>query len=95
VIKEEKQRAQVSSGKFRYETLQFEQVPKKQSAESHSGNDASIKKAVRPAIDDDTRFDVVIMGPDEDPIQFKLRGKNSVRKVLTAACKNFHINPHR
>jgi hypothetical protein len=38
----------------------------------------------------------VIMGPDEDnPTQFKLRGKNSVRKVLNAACRNFDLDPNR
>ena len=55
-----------------------------------------VKKTVRPGVDEDDRFEVIIVGPDDDQsTQFILRGKNSVRKVLVAACHNFDIDPHR
>ena len=62
---------------------------------SHAVLDNITKKAARAANDDEARFDVVIIGPHEDtPTHFKLRGKNSVRKVLIAACKNFEVDPN-
>lgn len=54
------------------------------------------KKTTHSVTEDDSRFEVFIVGPYEDiPTQFKLRGKNSVRKVLIAACKNFEVDPNR
>jgi hypothetical protein len=55
-----------------------------------------VKKIVRPGVDEDDRFNVIIIGPDDDQsTQFILRGKHSVRKVLVAACHNFDIDPQR
>ncbi len=66
------------------------------SVESLSNLDYLSKKTTHSVIDDDSRFEVVIVDPHEDnPTQFKLRGKNSVRKVLIAACRNFEVDPNR
>lgn len=55
-----------------------------------------VKKIVRPGVDEDARFNVIIVGPgDDQSTQFKLRGKHSVQKVLVAACNNFDIDPRR
>lgn len=99
LIKKEKQRGTDTSASARLGTMS--EPPNmsqsiKQPLKFHSSNENPMKTPARPAIDDDTRFDVVIMGPDEDnPTQFKLRGKNSVRKVLNAACRNFDLDPNR
>ncbi|KAF9524723.1 hypothetical protein CPB83DRAFT_860780 [Crepidotus variabilis] len=49
-----------------------------------------------PGAEEDSRFELAIRGPDPNMYaQFKLRGKNSVRKVLAAACKNFELDFER
>src|ERR1700678_2843746 len=45
--------------------------------------------------DEDPSFEITIIGPKNEPAQFKTRGKHPVRKVLAAACKTFGIKYER
>ncbi|KAF8815970.1 hypothetical protein BYT27DRAFT_6482472 [Phlegmacium glaucopus] len=44
-----------------------------------------------PPPEEDPRFEITIIGPQNESAQFKTRGKHPVRKVLAAACKTFGI----
>ncbi|PPQ89884.1 hypothetical protein CVT25_004806 [Psilocybe cyanescens] len=44
---------------------------------------------------EDPRFEIGIVGPGNDCVQFKTRGKHQVRKVLAAACKTFDMDESR
>jgi hypothetical protein len=48
-----------------------------------------------PQPEEDPRFEVTIIGPQDESAQFKTRGKHPVRKVLAAACKTFGIDYER
>lgn len=45
--------------------------------------------------EEDPRFEISIVGPQNEIAQFKTRGKHPVRKVLAAACKTFDVKYER
>lgn len=45
--------------------------------------------------EEDPRFEITIISPQNETAQFKTRGKHPVRKVLAAACKTFDIKYER
>jgi hypothetical protein len=44
---------------------------------------------------EDPRFNIKIIGPQDETAKFKTRGEHPVRKVLAAACKAFDIKYER
>lgn len=56
-----------------------------------------IVKPATPAAqpEEDPRFEIKIIGPQNESAQFKTRGKHPVRKVLAAACKTFGLKYER
>jgi len=74
-----------------------ERTPLK-SALKRSPSQRSVRKEKEPASKDegeDPRFEIYIMGPEDQGAQFKTRGRHPVRKVLQAACKAFELDYDR